>query len=56
MDEDCSYHNKVADRMKLKMHNKINLNNRWRGVEEKKGKITKGGEEECALDFKTLMS
>ena len=56
MDEDYSDHNRVVGRMKHKMHNKISHNSRKRGgVKEKNEEIVNGGEEDHALDFKTLM-
>ena len=61
MEEDYSDYNRVVGGMKLKMHSKISPNSRHReggGEEErrkKKGEIEKGGEEEHALDFKTIM-
>ena len=58
MEEDYSDYNRVVGGMKLKMHIKISPNSRHReggGEEEKKGEIENGGEEEHALDFKTIM-
>ena len=44
MGEDCSEENRVAGRMKLKMHSKINPNSRRRGEEEEKnGERENGG-------------
>ena len=56
VEEDCSEENKVAGRMKLKMHNKIIPNSCQRGgAKEKKEERANGGKEDHALDFKMLM-